>query len=95
MTVRCLFFIAPVFLLTAGQVSSHLSQVRLLSLKIFDLFLDVGQETVDLLNRDRAPERCAMRRASFFRMVNHTSPERRLPDHVLSLRLDHCALLRL
>jgi hypothetical protein len=36
-----------------------------------------------------------MRRASFFRMVNHTSPERRLPDHVLSLRLDHCALLRL
>ena len=55
MTVRCLSFIAPVFLLTAGQVSSHLSQVRLLSLKIFDLFLDVGQEMVDLLNRDREP----------------------------------------
>jgi len=42
MTVRCLSCIAPVFLLTAGKLSSHLSQVRPLSLKIFDLFLDVG-----------------------------------------------------
>lgn len=52
MTVRCLSFIAPVFLLTAGQLSSPLCQVRHRSLKILDLFLEVGQETVDLLNRD-------------------------------------------
>jgi len=55
MTVRCLSFIAPFFLLTAGQLSSPLCQVRHLSLKILDLFLEVGQETVDLLNRDREP----------------------------------------
>ena len=55
MTVRCPSFIAPVFLLTAGKLSSHLSQVRLLSLKILDLFLEVGQETVDILNRDSEP----------------------------------------
>jgi len=55
MTVRCLSFIAPVFLLTAGQLSSPLCQVRHLSLKILDLFLEVGQETVDLLNRDSEP----------------------------------------
>jgi hypothetical protein len=43
MNVRCLSFIAPVFLPTAGQLSSHLCQVRHLSLKILDLFLEVDQ----------------------------------------------------
>ena len=48
-------FIAPVFLLTASQLSSHQSQIRHLSLKILDLFLDVGQYKVDFPNRDREP----------------------------------------
>ena len=61
MNVWCLSFIAPVFLLTAGQLSSHQSQILHLSPKILDLFLDVGQEIVDLLNRDREPQRFSMR----------------------------------
>jgi hypothetical protein len=81
------------FLLTAGQLNSHQSQIHHLSLKILDLFLEVGQETVDLLNRDSEPQRYPMWGASASCMVNHTSRERRQPDHVLSLRLDHWALL--
>ena len=42
MNVRCLFFIAPVLLLTADRLSSHLSQVRHLLLKILDLPLDTA-----------------------------------------------------
>jgi hypothetical protein len=44
MTVRRLSFIAPVFLLTASQLSSPLCQVRHLSLKILDLFLKVASK---------------------------------------------------
>ena len=57
MNVWGLSFLAPVVLLIDGQLSSHQSQIRHLSLKSFDLFPDVGQETVDLLNRDREPQR--------------------------------------
>jgi len=61
MDVRCVSFISPIFLLTAGQLISHQSQIRHLSLKILDLFLDVGQYTIDLLNRYREPQRFPMR----------------------------------
>jgi hypothetical protein len=73
MNVWCLSFITLVFLLTAGQLSSYQSQVRHLSLKILDLFLDVGQEMVDLLNGNREPQRSPMRGVPVSCIVNQIS----------------------
>ena len=73
MNVRCLSFITPVFLLIDDQLSSHQFQVRHLSLKIFDLFLDVGQEMVDLLNGNSEPQRFPMRGVPASCIVNQIS----------------------
>ena len=43
MNVQCWSFVAPVFMLTAGQLRSYQSYVRHLSVKILDLALGVDQ----------------------------------------------------
>lgn len=50
----CLSFIAPVFLLTAGQLNSHQSQIRHLSPKILTLLYSPG--SIDQQRNDLLPD---------------------------------------
>lgn len=93
MDLRDGFLLSPVLVLITGQLSSYHAKIGHLLLKIVDLVLDVGQQQVEFLHRDREPQRGPLRGTSALRLVNHIPWQRREPDHLVSVRLDHGALL--